>query len=181
MQKIEHLYELMSQSPITTIGFTFKYERLKDDIISKLNYIDCGEIDTSTFSLKSLLRDIKINSLLNEEKNPEYILIDLMNLKFDISKHSRARTIQKLVIQIQDELFNIYEENQKIKLIFTTSLNSSYVSSLNSHYVSDEDNSIPNFFGGTDTLYVSSLVFTISDNIKILKNRFDETKSIQLW
>jgi hypothetical protein len=36
MQKIEHLYELMSQSPITTIGFTFKYERLKDDIISKL-------------------------------------------------------------------------------------------------------------------------------------------------
>jgi hypothetical protein len=175
MQKIEHLYELMSQSPITTIGFTFKYERLKDDIISKLNYIDCGEIDTSTFSLKSLLRDIKINSLLKEEKNPEYILIDLM--KFDISKKydyyiEKTRGIQKLVIQIQDELFNIYEENQKIKLIFTTSLYSSYVS--------DEDNGIPNFFGGKDPLYVSDLVFTISDNIKILKNRFDETKSIQL-
>jgi len=145
MQKIEHLYELMSQSPITTIGFTFKYERLKDDIISKLNYIDCGEIDTSTFSLKSLLRDIKINSFLDEEKT-EYILIDLMNLKFDISKHSRASTIQNLLIQIQNELFNIYEENQKIKLIFTTSLNSSYVS--------DEDNGIPNFFGGTDFVCV---------------------------
>ena len=169
MQKIEHLYELMSQSPITTIGFTFKYEGLKDDIISKLNYIDCGEIDTSTFSLKSLLRDIKINSLLNEEKNPEYILIDLM--KFDISKKydyyiEKTRAIQKLLSQIQDELFNINRENQKIKLILTTSLNSSYVS--------DE------FFGGKDPLYVSDLVFTISDNIKILKNRFDETKSIQL-
>jgi hypothetical protein len=93
-------------------------------------------------------------------------------LKFDISKNSRARTIQKLVIQIQDELFNIYEENQKIKLIFTTSLYSSYVS--------DEDNSIPNFFGGTDPLYASDLVFTISDNIKIMKNRFDKTKFIQL-
>jgi hypothetical protein len=172
MQKIEHLYELMSQSPITTIGFTFKYERLKDDIISKLNYIDCGEIDTSTFSLKSLLRDIKINSLLNEEKNPEYILIDLMKVKIvKTNQISRARIFQNLVSQIQYELFNIYEENQKIKLIFTTSLYSSYVS--------DEDNGIPNFFGGTDTLYVSDLVFTISDNIKILKNRFDETKSIQ--
>jgi hypothetical protein len=171
MQKIEHLYELMSQSRITTIGFTFKYEGLKDDIISQLNYIDCGEIDTSTFSLKSLVRDININSLLDEEKKPEYILIDLMNLKFDISKNSRARTIQKLLSQIQDELFNINVENQKIKLIFTTSLNSSYVS--------DEDNGIPNFFGGTDPLYASDLVFTISDNIKILKNRFDETKSIQ--
>jgi hypothetical protein len=97
-----------------------------------------------------------------------------MNLKFD--KHDfyieKTRAIRKLVIQIQNELFNIYEENQKIKLIFTTSLNSSYVS--------DEDNSIPNFFGGPDTMYVSSLVFTISDNIKIIKNRFDETKSIQL-
>lgn len=170
MQKIEHLYELMSQSRITTIGFTWKYERLKDDIISQLNYIDCGEIDTSTFSLKSLLRDININSLLDEEKTPEYILIDLMNLKFDISKNSnqyvtRTRTIQNLLIQIQDELFNINDENQKIKLILTTSLNSSYVS--------DE------FFGGKDPLYVSDLVFTISDNIKILKNRFDETKSIQ--
>jgi hypothetical protein len=172
MQNIEHLYELMSRSRITTIGFTFKYEGLKDDIISQLNYIDCGEIDTSTFSLKLLLRDIKINSLLNEEKTPEYILIDLMNLKFDISKHSRARTIQNLLIQIQNELFNINGENQKIKLILTTSLYSSYVS--------DEDNGIPNFFGGTDTLYVSDLVFTISDNIKILKNRFDKTKFIQL-
>ncbi len=172
MQNIEHLYELMSQSRITTIGFTWKYERLKDDIISQLNYLDCGEIDTSTFSLKSLLRDININSLLDEEKKPEYILIDLMNLKFDKSKNTRARTIQNLLIQIQNELFNINVENQKIKLIFTTSLNSSYVS--------DEDNSIPNFFGGPDTMYVSSLVFTISDNIKIMKNRFDETKSIQL-
>lgn len=174
MQKIEHLYELMSQSPTTTIGFTYKYERLKDDIISKLNYIDCGEIDTSTFSLKSLLRDININSLLDEEKKPEYILIDLM--KFDISKKydyyiEKNRAIQKLLSQIQDELFNINGKNKKIKLILTTSLYSSYVS--------DEDNSIPNFFGGTDTLYVSDLVFTISDNIKILKNRFDKTKSIQ--
>jgi hypothetical protein len=160
----------MSLSRITTIGFTWKSERLKDDIISQLNYIDCGEIDTSTFSLKSLLRDININSLLDGEKTPEYILIDLMNLKFDTSKNSnqyvtRARTIQNLLIQIQDELFNINDENQKIKLILTTSLNSSYVS--------DE------FFGGTDPLYASDLVFTISDNIKILKNRFDETKSIQ--
>jgi hypothetical protein len=167
---LEHLYELMSLSRITTIGFTWKSERLKDDIISQLNYIDCGEIDTSTFSLKSLLRDININSLLDGEKTPEYILIDLMNLKFDTSKNSnqyvtRARTIQNLLIQIQDELFNINDENQKIKLILTTSLNSSYVS--------DE------FFGGTDPLYASDLVFTISDNIKILKNRFDETKSIQ--
>jgi hypothetical protein len=167
MQNIEHLYELMSQSRITTIGFTWKYEGLKDDIISQLNYIDCGEIDTSTFSLKSLVRDIKINSLLDGEKKPEYILIDLMNLKFDISKNSHASTIQNLLIH---ELFNINGENQKIKLIFTTSLYSSYVS--------DEDNGIPNFFGGTDTLYVSDLVFTISDNIKIIKNRFDETKSI---
>jgi len=172
MQKIEHLYELMSQSRITTIGFTFKYERLKDDIISKLNYIDYGEVDISTFSLKPLLRDININSLLNGEKNPEYILIDLMKVKIvKTNQISRARIFQNLVSQIQYELFNINVENQKIKLIFTTPLNSSYVS--------DEDNSIPNFFGGPDTMYVSDLVFTISDNIKIMKNRFDETKSIQ--
>ena len=96
-----------------------------------------------------------------------------MNLKFDISKHSHASTIQNLLIH---ELFNIRQElikeghngeNQKIKLILTTSFFSSYVG-------------IPNFFGGTDTVYVSDLVFTISDNIKILKNRFDETKFIQL-
>jgi len=167
MQKIEHLYELMSQSRITTIGFTFKYEGLKDHIISQLNYIDFGEIDTSAFSLKSLLRDININSLLDGEKNPEYLLIDLMNLKFDISKNTRASTIRKLLIQIQDELFNINGENQKMKLILTTSLNYSYGS--------DEELS---FFGGTETLYVSDLVFTISNNIKIIKNRFDKTKFI---
>ena len=52
MKKIDELFDLVKQSDMTLIGYTFQDERIKDELISNLNYIDVGKIDSS-FSLRS--------------------------------------------------------------------------------------------------------------------------------
>jgi hypothetical protein len=70
------LFELIRKSDVTTIGYTFQNERIKDELISNFNYIDVGQINSS-FSLRSFLRDLKLKSILETGevvKKPDYIL-----------------------------------------------------------------------------------------------------------
>ena len=77
--EIDYLFDLLKQSDISLLGYTFKQERLKDEIISKLPHVVIPEIDSS-FSFKSFLRNLKLESILEtgeSVKNPEYIVLDL--------------------------------------------------------------------------------------------------------
>ena len=56
MKSIEYFFELIQQSNVSLLGYRFKQERLKDEIISKLPHLVVPEIDSS-FSFKSFLRD----------------------------------------------------------------------------------------------------------------------------
>lgn len=82
MKDIKDLFNLVKQSEMTLIEYTFKDESIKDELISNFNYIEIEKIDSS-FNFKSFIRDIKLDSLFNGSKNPEYILIDINNIKYD--------------------------------------------------------------------------------------------------
>ena len=84
MKNTEYFFELIQKSDISLLGYRFKQERLKDEIISKLPHMVVTEIDSS-FSFKSFLRDLKLKSILETGetvKNPEYIVLDLNNIRF---------------------------------------------------------------------------------------------------
>ena len=164
------MFELIRQSGVTTIGYTFQNERIKDELISNFNYIDVGKIDSS-FSLRSFLRNLKLNSILENDsvKNPEYLVLDLNNIRFKSDDlRDRQRQINALVEDLRSQLYTDVSEfpgNPQFKFILTSPLYRSGVNSLG--------NDIQNFIGGSGPLYASDLAFKISnDKIKVIKNRF---------
>lgn len=68
MKDIKDLFDLVKQSEMTLIGYTFKDERVKDELVSNFNYIEIEKIDSS-FSFKRFIRDVKLNC-----KDGDYIL-----------------------------------------------------------------------------------------------------------
>lgn len=68
MKGYTELFSLIKQSDVTLIGYTFKDERIKDELISNFNYVEIEEIDSS-FCFNSFLRDLKLESVLGNEKN----------------------------------------------------------------------------------------------------------------
>jgi hypothetical protein len=172
MKPLEDLFDLVKQSDVTLIGYTFQDEKIKDELISNFNYVDVGQIDWS-FSFKSFLRDLKINSILETGevvKKPDYILLDIGNIpiKNNDALYGRQKFIQTFVEDFRSQIYTDcsgFPAKPQFKIILTTSL---YRSGMNS-----DGNDIKNFSGGSAPLYVSDLVFTISnDKIKVIKNRF---------
>jgi hypothetical protein len=175
MKTLNDLFDLVKQSDVTLIGYTFRDERIKDELISNFNYIDVGQIDSS-FSLKSFLRDLKLNSILENDsvKNPDYILLDTGNIHLKNNnalyerQPTKSQSIKTFVEDLRSQLYadcSGFPGKTKFKFILTTSL---YRSGINS-----EGNDIKNFTGGSGPLYASDLAFTISnDKIKVIKNRF---------
>jgi hypothetical protein len=150
MVDVGEIKELMNKSSVTTIGYTSKGEDIKDEILSNFN---CIKYEVGA-SLKSLIRDYSLNSILGDScvGNEYCILIDLRNYK--------APSDSMKINDIVDEYISVGSSN--IKLIF-------YGQSLTYN-----DNSGQIFHGGQTSIYASGLVFSISDSgeIKILKNRF---------
>lgn len=68
MKDIKDLFDLVKQSEMTLIGYTFKDERVKDELVSNFNYIEIEKIDSS-FSFKRFIRDVKLDC-----KDGDYIL-----------------------------------------------------------------------------------------------------------
>jgi hypothetical protein len=167
MKDIDYLFDLFKQSDFSLLGYRFKQERLKDEIISKLPHMVVPEIDSS-FSFKSFLRDLKLQSILETGetvKNPEYIVLDLNNIRF------KSDVLGSRQIQIGDILNKIREDmysGSKIpyKLLILTTL---YSSGKNVDGVS-----ITNFSGGSKPIYMSDIsVVMQEESMKIIKNRFD--------
>lgn len=170
MKNIEDLFELVKQSDMTLVGYTFENERIKDELISNFNYVEIEKVDSS-FSLRSFLRDLKLKSILENDsvKNPEYLVLDLNNIRFKSDDlGDRQRQIGALVEHLRAQLYTDVSEftgKSQFKIILTTSLYRSGVNSLG--------NDIQNFRGGGGPLYASDLAFIISnDKIKVIKNRF---------
>jgi hypothetical protein len=177
MENIDYLYDLISKTETTLIGYRFSDERIKDEIISNLG--GTKKIDlSSSFSVKSILRDMKIDQVLNEEEKIDYLLLDINDIrnsyieqrKFTNEDINRAGIIKNTIYDIRDCLRDSRngKDINDIKLILTCPLQS--------NGLNRDNNMIDAFMGGSTPLYYSDLVVVISqqsDNkvIQVIKNR----------
>jgi hypothetical protein len=168
MKDIDYLFDLLKQSHISLLGYRFKQERLKDEIISKLPHRVVPEIDSS-FSFKSFLRDLKLQSILETGetvKNPEYLVLDLNNIRFknDVLG-SRQNQIGSILNKIREDMY--FDSKVPYKLLILTSLYSSGLKNV-------DDASITNFSGGSQPIYMSDVAVVMQEeSMKVIKNRFD--------
>ena len=156
MEPTEYLFELINQSNISLLGYTFKEERIKDEIISQVSHIELPEINSS-FSMLSYIRDFKIDSILNNRsKTPKHLLIDMNNFSIvGRGEISRINSISNTLRRISEELID-----NNFKLLITCPINNSVV---NDEY---------NFSGGNTVLYMADFVGIIrEDRVRIMKNR----------
>ena len=177
MKDIGYLFDLLSKSNVSLLGYRFKQERFKDEIISKLPHLVVPEIDSS-FSFKSFLRDLKLQSILetgNTVNNPEYLVLDLNDISIDNFKWrdlgGRQNQIGNIIDKIREDLYSnysgVYPQTPPYKLLILTSL---YSSGKNV-----DDASITNFSGGSKPIYVSDVAIVIQEeSMKVIKNRFGE-------
>ena len=168
MKDIEYFFELIQKSDISLLGYRFKQERLKDEIISKLPHLVVPEINSS-FSFKSFLRDLKLKSILETGetiKNPEYLVLDLNEIRFNSDDlGSRQRQIKDIIIKIREDMYSGSE--MPYKLLILTSL---YSSGKNV-----DDVNITNFSGGSEPIYMSNVAIVMEEeSMKVIKNRFDD-------
>ena len=168
MKDIDYLFDLLKKSDFSLLGYRFKQERLKDEIISKIPHLVVPEIDSS-FSFKSFLRDMKLESILetgNTVKNPEYLILDLNDIKFKSDDlGGRQNQIGNILNKIREDMYS-GPENPTYKLLILTSL---YSSGRNV-----DDTNITNFSGGSRPIYMSDVAIVMQDeSMKIIKNRFD--------
>ena len=174
MKSIEYFFELIQQSNVSLLGYRFKQERLKDEIISKLPHLVVPEIDSS-FSFKSFLRDLRLESILETGesiKNPEYLVLDLNEIRFKSDDlGSRQNQIGTILYKIREDLYSnysgVYPQTPPYKLLMLTSLYSSGMKNV-------DDVNITNFSGGSQPIYMSDVTIVMQDeSMKIIKNRFD--------
>jgi hypothetical protein len=174
MKNIEYFFELIQKSDISLLGYRFKQERLKDEIISNLPHLVVPEIDSS-FSFKSFLRDLKLQSILetgNTVNNPEYLVLDLNEIIFKSDDlGGRQNQIGNIINKIREDLYSnysdVYPQTPPYKLLMLTSLYSSVKNV--------DDASITNFKGGSKPIYVSDVAIVMEEeSMKVIKNRFDD-------
>jgi len=174
MKDISYIFDLLKKSDVSLLGYRFKQERIKDEIISKLPHLVVPEIDSS-FSFKSFLRDFKIESILETGesiKRPEYLILDLNDIRFKSDDlGGRQRQIGNIIQNIRQDLYSNfsggYPQTPTYKLLILTPL---YSSGKNV-----DDDSITNFTGGNRPIYMSDVVIVMQEkSMKVIKNRFGE-------
>ena len=162
MNSKKDLCNLIEESTLTLIGYTFKDERIKDELISNFNYVEIKEIDSS-FSFKSFLRNEKLNHILDSGKKFDYILLDLNDIlptSYDPSKvFSRVGFIRNVLERLRERIWT--EGKPQYKIIITSPLNKTF----------DKDE-IGSFVGGNQPIYMSDLVMVLKENLaKVIKNK----------
>ena len=159
MNSKEDLCSLIEESPLTLIGYTFKDERIKDELISNFNYVEIKEIDSSSF--KSFLRNEKLNQVLDSGKEFDYILLDLNNIRptYDgVSKWDKSSFIRNVLEKLRERIW--VEGEPQYKIIVTSPV----------HNGPNDD--IGSFIGGNQPIYMSDLVVVlISEIARVIKNK----------
>jgi hypothetical protein len=170
MNKIQDLLDYIKRSNVIMINYNFKNERIKDKLISNLNYIDVSSNIDLQFSYKSFIRSRKIDSIFDDVEftYPEYLLLDTN--QSGLSKDDK----NELLENIRSEIIR----SNGIKLIITNVTNLEFDSSASGvdlllSYIS---------ISGT-SFYKSMLVCDIAlilydNNIKTIKNRFGPNGNI---
>lgn len=160
MNPKEDLCSLIEESPLTLIGYTFKDELIKDELISNFNYVEIKEIDSS-FSFKSFLRNEKLNHILDSGKKFDYILLDLNNIRptYDgVSKWDKSSFIRNVLEKLRERIW--VEGEPQYKIIVTSPV----------HNGPNDD--IGSFIGGNQPIYMSDLVVVlISEIARVIKNK----------
>lgn len=178
METIDYLYDLISKNEVTLIGYRFSDERIKDEIISNLGVTKRIDL-SSSFSMKSFLRDMKIDQVLNEQEKFDYLLLDINDIieqrNFTNVDLSRSGIIKNTIYDIRDHLRDSRngEDISDIKLIITCPLNTGGLNN-------DIDGS---FMGGSTPLYYadSAMIITQQSNdkvIQVIKNRESDSHKI---
>lgn len=175
MSDINHLYDIISESNLTLIGYSSKQERDKDTFISKLNYVQIDDIDAS-FSLHSHIRNLRLDNILNDNNKPspipgQYIVFDLNNIKYSMMpENSDKFEIPKFIRRLTEDI-RVASTLLKFKPILVCSM----YQTLNT----DGDSNGLNFIGGSSPVYASDLVLRFSDDgISVIKNRYSSNFTI---
>lgn len=183
MESIDYLYNQISKVETTLIGYRFSDERIKDEIISNLR--GTKKIDlSSSFSMKSIIRDMKIDQVLNEKEEFEYLLLDINDIRNTYIKQrnftnddiSRAG-----IINIIYDVRNCLRDSRNgkdisdIKLVITCPLQS--------NGLNKDNNTIDAFMGGSTPLYYADLAMIITQQsgdkvIQVIKNREADSHKI---
>jgi hypothetical protein len=184
MEEIDYLYDLISKTETTLIGYRFSDERIKDEIISNLGRTKTIDL-SSSFSMKSIFRDMKIEQVLNDEEKIDYLLLDINDIitlfktrnNFTGSDITNSRAIEETIYPIRECLRDNRngKDNCDIKLILTCPLNTTITST--------HKNGMDSFMGGSSPLYSSDLAMIITQKndekiIKIIKNREGDSDKI---
>jgi len=184
MEEIDYLYDLISKTETTLIGYRFSDERIKDEIISNLGGTKTIDL-SSSFSMKSILRDIKIDQVLNEEEKIDYLLLDINDIRnsyiekrnFTNDDINRAGIIKNTIYDIRDCLRDSRngKDINDIKLIITCPLQS--------NGLNKDNNMIDAFMGGSTPLYLADLAMVITQQsgdkvIQVIKNRESDSHKI---
>lgn len=201
LKDLNYLFNLIEQSSVTLIGYSYKSETVKDNLLSKLNVYNIGKIDINNFNPKQIIRDAKLSMLFEEKEYSKYYHIDINDVGVR-STLTSPKDVSFIVNSIRNEIWHMYNnysineesdlgldfddyENHEQKniippfnLIVTTQ---TYKSPIDDY----------NFKGiGTRILYSADLAFSIKDislkqkligdsnSVKIIKNRFDTDEFI---
>ena len=177
MEDISYFFNNLEKSDISLLGYTFKNERVKDEIISKIPHVEIKEIDSS-FSFKNYLRDEKLKYLfegsdMSDIKVPKWFVLDINNItsKLLINK---VKLIKEVLNNIRRYMYSdTYGiEDPFYKLIITCPLQKT-----------SSDFDIHSFSGGNTPIYISDFVCAINDDkgLFVMKNRHDDNdKKISL-
>ena len=177
MEDINYFFNILEKSDISLLGYSFKNERVKDEIISKIPHVEIQEIDSS-FSFKNYLRDEKLKYLfegsdMSDIKVPKWFVLDINNItsKLLINK---VKLIKEVLNNIRRYMYSdTYGiEDPFYKLLITCTLQKT-----------TSDFGIHSFIGGNTPIYISDFVCAINDNnnLNVLKNRHDDNdKKISL-
>jgi len=181
METIDYLYDLISKNETTLIGYRFSDERIKDEIISNLRGTKTIDL-SSSFSMKSIFRDMKIEQVLNDEEKVDYLLLDINDIRNTYIKQrnftnediSRAGVIKNIIYDIRDCLRDSRNGKDDIKLVITCPLQSNGL---------NRDNNIIDAFIGSTPLYYTDLAMIITQQsgdkvIQVIKNRESDSHKI---
>ena len=161
--QIEDLFGWMYLSRFTVIGYDFRSEEIKDELISKLPSLKLEIVDSS-FSLRAEIvretRERKADFLLEgkEYDIPRFAVIDMTAFRLNMENYAQMSRFAEKIRQEATEM--------DMQVILIKPVNSSLPS---------DDISI----GPNQLMYVADLAIAITDrkfsrgsSIKILKNRY---------
>jgi hypothetical protein len=181
MEDISYFFNTLEISDISLLGYFFKNERIKDEIISKIPHVEIEEIDSS-FSFKTYLRDEKLKYLFDgpgksDSKVPKWFVLDINNIcpgrSQDLDFGMKPKLIRSILEGIRSDMYSeIYPQKPFYRLLITCPLQRT-----------SSDFDIHSFSSGSTPLYISDFVCAIADNsncLQVMKNRHDNDKKISL-